>query len=84
MTNLLRHLKLPMSAATAAPLLEKAAAFSDFARKTTVSASDFASAVRNLIKDLRDSYRPELHYMRGRGQGYGIMLMIRVCLFAVI
>jgi len=80
-----------MSAATAAPLLEKpaqgiidATAFSDFARKTTVSASDFASAVRNLIKDLRDSYRPELHYMRGRGQGYGIMLMIRVCLFAVI
>jgi hypothetical protein len=40
---------------------------SGFARKTAESASDFASVVRNLIKDVRDCYRPELHYMRGPG-----------------
>jgi hypothetical protein len=40
---------------------------SGFARKTAVSASDFASVVHNLIMDVRDSYRPELHYMRGPG-----------------
>jgi hypothetical protein len=44
-----------------------ATAFSDFARKTAESASDFASVVHNLILDVRDSYRPELHYMRGPG-----------------
>lgn len=44
-----------------------ATAFSDFARKTAESASDFASVVHNLIMDVRDSYRPELHYMRGPG-----------------
>jgi hypothetical protein len=38
-----------------------------FARKTVESASDFANVVRNLIMDVRDSYRPELHYMRGPG-----------------
>jgi hypothetical protein len=40
---------------------------SDFARKTAESVSDFASVVRNLILDVRDSYRPEVHYMRGPG-----------------
>src|SRR5882724_12269907 len=44
-----------------------ATALSCFARKTAESASDFASAVHNLIMDVRDSYRPELHYMRGPG-----------------
>ena len=44
-----------------------ATALSGFARKTTVSASDFASVVHNLIMDVRDSYRPEPHYMRGPG-----------------
>jgi hypothetical protein len=44
-----------------------ATALSGFARKTVESASDFASVVRNLILDVRDSYRPELHYMRGPG-----------------
>jgi hypothetical protein len=44
-----------------------ATALSDFARKTAESASDFASVVHNLIMDVRDSYRPELHYMRGPG-----------------
>ena len=40
-----------------------ATALSGFARKAAESASDFAS----LIMDVRDSYRPELHYMRGPG-----------------
>ena len=43
------------------------AALSRFARKAMESASDFSIVVRNLIKDVRDSYRPELHYMRGPG-----------------
>jgi hypothetical protein len=38
-----------------------------FAPKTAESTSDFASVVHNLIKDVRDCYRPELHYMRGLG-----------------
>jgi hypothetical protein len=44
-----------------------AIALSDFARKAAESASDFATLVHNLILDIRDSYRPELHYMRGPG-----------------
>jgi hypothetical protein len=44
-----------------------ATALSGFARKTAESASDFASVVHKLIMDVRDSYRPELHYMRGPG-----------------
>jgi hypothetical protein len=44
-----------------------ATALSVFARRTAESASDFASVVRNLILDVRESYRPELHYMRGPG-----------------
>ena len=44
-----------------------ATALSCFARRTAESASDFSSVVRNLILDVRDSYRPELHYMRGPG-----------------
>ena len=44
-----------------------ATALSSFARKTAESASDVASVVRNLIMDMRDSYRPDLHYMRGPG-----------------
>ena len=37
------------------------------ARKTAKTLSDFASFVHNLIMDMRDGYRPELHYMRGPG-----------------
>jgi hypothetical protein len=44
-----------------------ATALSGFARKTAESTSDFAGVVHNLIKDVRDCYRPELHYMRGPG-----------------
>jgi hypothetical protein len=40
---------------------------SGFAHKSAESVSDFASVVHNLIMDVRDSYRPELHYMRGPG-----------------
>ena len=44
-----------------------ATSFSSFARKTADSACDLASVIHNLIMDVRDSYRPELHYMRGPG-----------------
>ena len=44
-----------------------ATALSGFAHRTAESASDFATVVRNLIMDVRDSYRPQLHYMRGPG-----------------
>jgi hypothetical protein len=40
---------------------------SGFARKAAQSPSDFASLVHNLIMDVRDSYRPELHYIGGPG-----------------
>jgi hypothetical protein len=40
---------------------------SGFARNSAESVSDFVSVVRNLILDVRDSYRPEVHYMRGPG-----------------
>jgi hypothetical protein len=40
---------------------------SGFARKTVKTVSDFARIVHNLVIDVRDSYRPELHYMRGPG-----------------
>jgi hypothetical protein len=38
-----------------------------FARKAAETVSDFAGFVYNLVMDVRDSYRPELHYMRGPG-----------------
>jgi hypothetical protein len=44
-----------------------ATALLGLARTTAESASDFASVVHNLIMDVRDSYRPELHYIRGPG-----------------
>jgi hypothetical protein len=44
-----------------------ATGLSGFARKTAESASDFAGVVHNLIMDVRDCYRPGLHYMRGPG-----------------
>jgi hypothetical protein len=42
-------------------------ALSGFVRNTAELTSDFAGVVHNLIKDVRDCYRPELHYMRGPG-----------------
>jgi hypothetical protein len=44
-----------------------AAALPDFARSTAESVSNFASLLHNLIMDVRDSYRPGLHDMRGPG-----------------
>ncbi|UWU79400.1 hypothetical protein N2603_13335 [Bradyrhizobium huanghuaihaiense] len=44
-----------------------ASALSGFARKTAESASNFAGVIHNLIMDVRDSYRPELHNLRGPG-----------------
>jgi hypothetical protein len=44
-----------------------ATAFSGFARRTAEFVSDFAGVIRNLIMDVRDSYRPELQYVRGPG-----------------
>jgi hypothetical protein len=42
-------------------------AMSGFVRNTAGTVSDFASIVHNLVLDIRDSYQPELHYMRGPG-----------------
>ena len=47
--------------------MRNASTLSGFIRRSTESASDFASVVRNLILDVRDSYGPEVHYMRGPG-----------------
>jgi hypothetical protein len=44
-----------------------ATAVSGFVRKTVELGSNVASVVRNLIMDVCDSYRPEVHYMRGPG-----------------
>jgi hypothetical protein len=50
-----------------APNFSRWSAMSDFASKTVETVSDFAGVVHNLVLDVRDSYRPELHYMRGPG-----------------
>ena len=42
-------------------------ALSCFARSTAESASDFATLVHNLVLDIRDSYRPGVHCIRGPG-----------------
>jgi hypothetical protein len=42
-------------------------ALSAFARKTAELGSDFASVVRDLIRDVRHSYRRDLHYKRVPG-----------------
>ena len=48
-------------------VIPRGIAMSGFALKTAETVSDFASVVHNLVMDVRDSYRPELHYMRGPG-----------------
>jgi hypothetical protein len=40
-------------------------ALSGFARKTAESVSGVVDILHNLIMDVRDCYRPGLHYMRG-------------------
>ena len=56
-----------VSTRTVAPVSVRWPAMSDLARKTVETVSDFAGIVHNLALDVRDSYRPELHYMRGPG-----------------
>ena len=56
-----------VSTRTIAPASVRWPAMSDLARKTAEIVSGFASIVHNLVMDIRDSYRPELHYMRGPG-----------------
>jgi hypothetical protein len=56
-----------VSARTIAPASARWSAISGFASKTAATISAFASVVHNLVADVRDRYRPELHYMRGPG-----------------
>ena len=56
-----KHIVRPRATATTY------ARWSVFARNTVETVSDFAGVVQNLALDIRDSYRPELHYMRGPG-----------------
>jgi hypothetical protein len=49
------------------PASARWSAMSCFASKTAETVSDFASVLHNLVMDVRDTYRPELHYMRGPG-----------------
>src|SRR5690242_11866128 len=44
-----------------------ATAFAGFAHTMAEFVSDFAGVIHNLIMDVRDSYRPGLHHMRGPG-----------------
>ena len=50
-----------------APAYARSSGVSGFARKMVEQVSEITGAVHNLVLDVRDSYRPELHYMRGRG-----------------
>jgi hypothetical protein len=50
-----------------APVSTHCSAMSGFAPRTSETVTDFAAVVHNLVMDVRDSYRPELHYMRGPG-----------------
>ena len=61
-------------------------ALSGFARSTAESASDFATLVYNLVLDIRDSYWPGVHCMRGPGPKWRAKSIRRVvwprrCLF---
>jgi hypothetical protein len=53
-------------------------ALSGFARNTAESASDFAILVHNLVLDVRDSYRPGVHRMRGPGPKWRAKFMTEV------
>jgi len=43
---------------------------SGFGRNVAETTSDFATLFHNLILDVRDSYRPGLHPMRGPGPNW--------------
>jgi hypothetical protein len=48
-----------------APDFSRWSAMSGFVRKT--AETTFAGILYNLVMEIRDCYRPELHYMRGPG-----------------
>jgi hypothetical protein len=50
-----------------APAFAGWSAMSGFARGTAETVSDFVIVAQNLALDIRDSYRPGLHRMRGPG-----------------
>ena len=54
------------------------ARWSGFARKTAEMVSDFAGVVHNLALDIRDSYGPELHYMRGPRSEIARLMAVRM------
>jgi hypothetical protein len=56
-----KHIVRPRATATSY------ARWSVFAHNTIETVADFVGVVRNLALDICDSYRPELHYMRGPG-----------------
>ncbi|UPJ54674.1 hypothetical protein IVB30_42930 [Bradyrhizobium sp. 200] len=56
-----------VSSRVIAPDSSRWSAMSGFAGKAVETVSDFASIIHNLVLDVRDCYRPELHYMRGPG-----------------
>ena len=60
-----------------APASARWSAMSGFAHKTAETVSDFVSVVHNLVMDVRDSYRPELHYMRGPGPKWRAKHLVR-------
>jgi hypothetical protein len=59
-----KSIVLPRAIASASA---RRSAMSGLARKTAETVSNFTSIVHNLVMDVRDTYRPELHYMRGPG-----------------
>lgn len=50
-----------------APASARWSAMSGSAGKAVETVTDFVGVVHNLLLDVRDCYRPELHYMRGPG-----------------
>ena len=57
-------------------------ALSGFARSTAELASDVATLVHNLVLDIRDSYRPGVHCMRGPGPKWRAKSIRRVVVAA--
>ncbi|MBR0874762.1 hypothetical protein JQ633_30700 [Bradyrhizobium tropiciagri] len=55
------------SAHATVPASARWSAMTSFARNSVETLSDLACVIQNLVLDVRDSYRPELHYMRGPG-----------------
>ena len=56
-----------VSSRTIASASARWSTMSGLARKVAETVSELARVGQNLLLDVRDSYRPELHYMRGPG-----------------